>query len=335
MLISCLQKLRVKKMKTPMPMVRVLFDLILCRCLFCADAFLPMYTTDADLPSVQLVNKWEGPQTYMEDFYAGGDFPPDVASLRTPSHLTPGGTPGAVADEGGDFLTPEFLSPASPSAAAETEATGLLGGEREDARAEDVPIFSMPAEADNIEEIGLKMTNEPDTDISVLEDLYTGLQDDPLPEAASLIPLTPLAPVTDPTATVLDLHIRDSEPTQISAQGHLDWNDPPAFPAGRIASKPGHLTPVHAATKDSIELSPEVAASDVSDEEDEPESIGPIPLGTSDLDIPVDAPYDEDSVEDIGDQTIQGLPGELSADIVDILRDDALIGEGKSGHKTY
>ena len=276
---------------------------------------------DTDLPPVQLVDKWDGPRTYAEDFYAGGDLPPDVARLRTPSHLTPAHTPRAETDDMAEFLTPGVLTPKSPPAelASDTDV------EEADVGApprEDVSTFSMPPESEERSEPLVVEAEEQLQDDSALEDLYADLGDEPLPEAAQMIPPTPATPVTDPTAAVLDLHEHGSDAQLVSFKEHIDWSDRPAFSSGRPASSPGYLKSVDIAVSEerperapaaaSVELSPEQEILEISDDEDELGIDGPIPLGTSDLDIPMDATYDEDEAA----EDDFALPADLSPDFI-------------------
>ena len=48
----------------------------------------PELANDETLPTPEIRDHWEGPRTYAEDFYAGGDALPAGADV-TPSHLTP------------------------------------------------------------------------------------------------------------------------------------------------------------------------------------------------------------------------------------------------------
>ena len=83
---------------------------------------------------------------------------------------------------------------------------------------------------------------------------------------------------------------------------------------------------VPAPLQEDTELTPQQDVIEISDEEDEPETLGPIPLGTSDLDIPADAEYDDDeeSMDGEDDKTVEGLPEDFGDDIAAMLRGGTL-----------
>lgn len=302
--------------------------MLLIRVSLCTDQFIPEHEdVDDGLPPVQLTDKWDGPRTYAEDFYAGGDMPPMLASHRTPSHLTPGGTPSAVEDV--EFITPGVLTPESPPAKTEAfelehDAPGMTAVE--------APTFSMPMEpVEEAEEVGFTEGNE--LDESAIDDLYTDLREEPLPEATSILPPTPNIPGFAHFATS-----SDGRASQVLPQGHLDWNYPPAFVSGRPATAPGHLKTLSDVAAASASLIPDVGAHSnaepeilvISDDEEELDAIGPLPLGTSDLKNLANASYDNDAESRNNDGEVsESLPREFSTEIADMFKDGRLNADGK------
>jgi hypothetical protein len=64
-------------------------DTICANC-FSNQDFPPSTTQHQPSPLIDLPDPWQGPRTYAEDFYAGGDFSPqDVLNGVSPSSLTP------------------------------------------------------------------------------------------------------------------------------------------------------------------------------------------------------------------------------------------------------
>lgn len=204
--------------------------------------------------------------------------------------------------------------------------------------AEDVPTFSMPPESDD-EGRQEGKSDEGIRESADMDELYGDLEDDPLPEAADVAPPTPALTDVADKADVLDLPLR---PSQVSPKGHVDWNNPPAFPSGHRASGPGHLksppdTENHAAALPSpahAVSTPPQEILEISDDEDEdePETIGPLPLGTSDLEIPADAVYDDDEDVDADQglpEGIQGLSEDFDSDIIEMFGNSPLNTDGK------
>ena len=246
------------------------------------------------------------------------------------------------------MLTPESL-PADPDA-IEMPLHG-----HETAHSDEVPTFSMPVER----------TDGPDAqEASDVDQLYTDLRSGPLPEAADILTHNFSEGVED--QAMPELHDRASELPRISPHGHFDWNSPPAFTSGRLATGAGHLKTLSDIASSQSRASdstngraaeePEVLV--ISDDEDELDEVsGPLPLGTSDLDIPADAGYDDQDDED-GDEdgdddngndsvnederegsvgleegaeedAIQGLPEEFGPEIVDMLKNGQLNTDGE------
>ena len=180
---------------------------MLCGASFIADAYSPegISITTEEAQEVQLPDPWSGVRMYAEDYYSGGDL--RESDLRTrlpsPSHLTP------ADEELTDFLTPDAGTPEG----AAHRVTGT----------DDSSV-------------------EPRSDghqYSLMEELYHDV--------------AKKTPVRGRTGVDLTLELdEDAEEEQHLSGGshspsppkftsHVDWNWPPAFPAGRLASRAGHL----------------------------------------------------------------------------------------------
>ena len=180
---------------------------MLCGASFIADAYSPegISITTEEAQEVQLPDPWSGVRMYAEDYYSGGDL--RESDLRTrlpsPSHLTP------ADEELTDFLTPDAGTPEG----AAHRVTGT----------DDSSV-------------------EPRSDghqYSLMEELY--------PDVAKKTPVRGRMGV-DPTLE-LDEDAEEEQhlsggshsPSPPKFTSHVDWNWPPAFPAGRLASRAGHL----------------------------------------------------------------------------------------------
>lgn len=276
------------------------------------DEFLPESDqASEELPPVQIMDKWEGPRIYAEDYYAGGDMLPSVASAKTPSHLTPSGTPGIEYDEA-NFISPGVLTPKSPSAEFATPEAG--DGASEPASVDAVPTFAMPQEP--LEDTAVEATNG-----HLLFHATTHNQ--------------PVSVAYDSTGKTTALHERVFESPQVSPLGHVDWNEPPAFGSGRSATAPGHLKTLSDAGTSSLRLASSGAAGSstepevlvISDDDDEPEPMDPLPLGTSDLEIPADAAYGDEGREN-KEEMLQDFSNEIGAEIIDMFEDGRLDTDG-------
>lgn len=263
------------------------FDLHLIRMML-AEEFPPSQNTrelDVDLP-----DPWDGPRTYAEDFYSGGELRDDPTKL-TPTHLTP-------------RLTPQ--SPQEPEIISIDDS-------------DDEVVKKPEAEAERRSRTRSPIREE-DFDESSVNDLYAQLDEDD--EHSD-------EPVKATTSSVRDAspphtpHERSVEKPRPALTGHLDWNYPPAFP-GRMATKAGHLkTPPEdpipssdlAVPAQETKLEPdserrveeeeptqqqEHEILEISDDEDD--DVGPAPLGTSDLVIPDDQGEENAAGDDENDQ---------------------------------
>ena len=275
------------------------------------DEFPPRTQQSAER-DVDLSDPWDGPRTFAEDFYSGGELRGDSSKL-TPSHLTP-------------RLTPQFQAEA-PQAHKESEGPeviSILDSDEEDAEVE-------PPEPRTQEEDRRSHTRSPiqeeDFDESSVQELYAQLDED---EDEENHDEQHIQPTTS--------SIRDLSPPHVAPTGHVDWNNPPAFP-GKVATKPGHiLTPdneipssdpvepgldleqgseaeedVEAELDAVTDGNEEEEEEEEKEEEEEPEGeqvheileisddeeddVGPAPLGTSDLVIPDDREEVEETEE--------------------------------------
>ena len=192
--------------------------------------------TAAEAQEVQLPDPWSGPRMYAEDYYSGGDL--RESDLRTrlpsPSHLTP------AEEELTDFLTPDAGTPE--------------GASHRVAGPDEPPV---EARSDGHQ-------------YSLVEELYADVVK-AAPESERLgaeaaIELDEDAEEDHPLSGASD------SPSPPKFTSHVDWNWPPAFPAGRLASRPGHLQ--SPGTHEIVEIS-----------DDEVESpamlIAPLPLDRS------------------------------------------------------
>ncbi|TFY57401.1 hypothetical protein EVJ58_g7036, partial [Rhodofomes roseus] len=156
-----------------------------------------------DAHEVQLPDPWSGPRLYAEDYYSGGDI--RESDLRTrlpsPSHLMP------TENELAEFLTPDVGTPETPALQA-VEPDG-------DREAEHSKAFMDELYADLVDED--------------LEHMAHGAEVGPSAEGeAGDRPDSPELGSTD-------------SPSPPKFMSHVDWNWPPAFPDGRMATRPGHL----------------------------------------------------------------------------------------------
>ncbi|KZT72327.1 hypothetical protein DAEQUDRAFT_809209 [Daedalea quercina L-15889] len=223
---------------------------------------------------VDIPDSWQGPSTYAEDFYSGGDFifkggdatdphmlpteeDDEIVEIPGPLRGTPGVDSG-VAEETQDVQLPDPWS--GPRAYAEDY---YAGG---DMRESDVrtrlpsPSHLTPVDKELAEfltpEAGTPemapprmlgtdpVTTNPtevhDVELSrsLMDELYTDLVDeDPAGRGDS----------TDAMAAEVDAESdrpfsgSTDSPSPPKFTSHVDWNWPPAFPDGRLALRAGHL----------------------------------------------------------------------------------------------
>ncbi len=199
-------------------------------------------------PSVELLDPWDGPRTYAEDFYSGGEIPPNSAYL-SPSHLTPlATTPRDELDLGLDItllLTPETatVTPVVIDVGGDRELKFQFeaGGEGDVLvlgadEVENVPTFTMTDDT-GMEGAESHALHETDFDAPAFEDLYGSLGEEAAPEVRAE---AERVEETQPNDVVADL-ITPEVSLDTANRGHVDWNHPPAFLSGRAASGPGHL----------------------------------------------------------------------------------------------
>ncbi|THH01323.1 hypothetical protein EW026_g1348 [Hermanssonia centrifuga] len=198
--------------------------------------------------SVELLDPWDGPRTYAEDFYSGGEIPPNSAYL-SPSHLTPlATTPRDELDLGLDItllLTPETatVTPVVIDVGGDRELKFQFeaGGEGDVLvlgadEVENVPTFTMTDDT-GMEGAESHALHETDFDAPAFEDLYGSLGEEAAPEVRAE---AERVEETQPNDVVADL-ITPEVSLDTANRGHVDWNHPPAFLSGRAASGPGHL----------------------------------------------------------------------------------------------
>ncbi|KAI0079295.1 hypothetical protein K474DRAFT_688204 [Panus rudis PR-1116 ss-1] len=118
------------------------------------------------------------------------------------------------------------------------------------------------------------------------------------------------------------LHERGSSPPRMSPGGHVDWNYPPAFPGRTVKgrsdrSDPFEVGDIFATSHERQAHHEEQEILEISDDEEEDElDEGPLPLGTSDLDIApnVDNTLSDDELdanhdtEDVGSEARERTP---------------------------
>ncbi|KAI0692095.1 hypothetical protein BC835DRAFT_1358498 [Cytidiella melzeri] len=254
------------------------------------------------LPAVELLDKWEGPRVYAEDFYAGGDQPQKYMSTHTPSHLTPPpGSPKGLDDLGHTSDAPTSVGK-SNCVIGSPEVTEV---DDEDEDGEEIyeapPTFSMPTEEevramsrsglfDELQN-GATVSVDADEPVDFTSDLQQSIagraQSDELVSPAVHTPERP------PSARQFVPHDRSLSPIRVSPRGHLDWNNPPAFPTGIPISPSKSPRPRYnnvLLMDDVVEITDEYDEDDrgeeaQDDDEQDDDFVGPAPLGTSDLDI--------------------------------------------------
>lgn len=244
--------------------------------------FFPSVTQHQPSLPLELPDPWQGPRTYAEDFYTGGDFnAQDRLDGVSPSRLTP------VHDAHVDTLFPNTLQGDGPPVVPRAEFEPLVVNVdvTDEVLPDSSPPPSSPVEVhssrSHMDDYQLsdvrgihEKHEEPD---NILEHLYRDT--DSLEQQmnfASSFDEFHSGSLSAPQAY--------SKPTE-----HLDWNWPPAFPRGKFASRAGHLetSSPRQEVDDTKEAQDDVIDIDAehSEEEDESEEApeGPIPLGTSDL----------------------------------------------------
>lgn len=157
--------------------------------------------TNEDAQEVRLPDPWSGPRIYAEDYYSGGDLRESDLRTRLPSPSHL--TPAE--EELIDFLTPDAGTPEGVS--------HRIGG---------------PEKSTEVR------TDEPQ--FSLVDELYGDLEKD-----ASLSRVDAALEHDDDAEEDQPLSGASDSPSPPKFTSHVDWNWPPAFPAGRLASRPGHL----------------------------------------------------------------------------------------------
>ncbi|TBU23796.1 hypothetical protein BD311DRAFT_767691 [Dichomitus squalens] len=191
----------------------------------------------AEGEEIDIQDPWQGPSTYAEDFYSGGDMPTDV--------LEHGGNPHLLPTEDDIALTPEIHDPwEGPRTYAEdfyaggdvllTSADGVTPSHltpREDGEVYIPGISSVrhsaprsPGQKQDVVNLDAEQCAPSSQDAPVTE----RVQDETEPESTAQDAPEPI----DDTPR---------SPSPPSLNKHVNWNWPPAFP-GRVASGAGHLT---------------------------------------------------------------------------------------------
>ncbi|KAM5542874.1 hypothetical protein V8D89_003258 [Ganoderma adspersum] len=202
-----------------------------------------------DETEVDIEDPWQGPRTYAEDFYAGGDVAGEVLEHADGPHVLPTedendelvddfGQPPDVHDpwegprvyaedfySGGDILeggTPSHLTPRDEEP-LDIPGISSVRGE---------PSHSIPHDLVNLDTDDLLVIADERGVSPVVQPVLE--RDDELeyadqPQAAQeVIAETPRSP----------------SPPSPTLRSQVDWNWPPAFP-GRVATGPGHLADDH------------------------------------------------------------------------------------------
>lgn len=242
------------------------------------EAFPPVVSSES-LPPVELVDKWEGPRTYAEDFYAGGDQAEESLAWRTPSHLTPqAGTPSPMYPAGEEGspgavwanTAEAAVSPASPEVID-------VDDDEEELQPTVPPTFTMPLDEeganDGFAELYGDLAAGPDVSQPALR------QERNLPGTPKHTPpgSGPHTPEQGTPGSHLIPHDRSQSPTRVSPRGHVDWTYPPAFVNGRSVSE---------LKSPQARQDPELNTFVIDDDEETDDFIGPLPLGAGKSDIP-------------------------------------------------
>ncbi|KAI0057871.1 hypothetical protein BV25DRAFT_1862761 [Artomyces pyxidatus] len=215
----------------------------------------------------EVADPWDGPRTYAEDFYSGGDRispGPEV----TPSHLTPNPAspipiPGISADDDDFTITPGVLSP-------ETSPPREVINVDEDVGPSAIQGSSPPAdtEKDGLEDIYADLLVYPDA----------AMQPGPVQEEDREFAPSPATPhISRHTKGPATPEKSPIPAPHTPVSGDWDW-------LVRHVSHPGPTSPHVAETSAHVAGGSEDEADD--DDEDEDHEIwGAMPLGTSDLDV--------------------------------------------------
>jgi hypothetical protein len=241
-------------------------------------AEFPVQTESAVAVDVELVDPWEGPRTFAEDYYSGGD---RLAPGLTPNHLTPlTGSPAPA-------FVPDF--PTSPNTGADKDRLSFSAGVLSTS-----PLPKLPTivDSDGIDEllqygttVATSVNNEEGTGEPV-----AGSYSEPISVFGLLFPFL-LAIMSE---THVDVTVHAAEDTEAnvveSTEGvraikarftgeEISTSCPTKSNLGTKGRDPDR-------THEIISVPPsDDEHTDADGEEDEGEFIGLLPLGTSDLDI--------------------------------------------------
>ncbi|KAM5542869.1 hypothetical protein V8D89_003253 [Ganoderma adspersum] len=196
-----------------------------------------------DEAEVDIEDPWQGPRTYAEDFYAGGDVPGEVLEHADGPHVLPTEDENDVDDfaqppdvhdpwqgprtyaedfySGGDILEGETPSHLTPRDEEPLDIPGISS-------VRDEPSHSIPHDLVNLNgDDLLVIADEPGVSPALQPTME---RDDELEYA-------------DQPQTVQEVIAetpRSPSPPSPTLRSQVDWNWPPAFP-GRVATGPGHL----------------------------------------------------------------------------------------------
>ncbi|KAM5542871.1 hypothetical protein V8D89_003255 [Ganoderma adspersum] len=254
-----------------------------------------------DETEVDIEDPWQGPRTYSEDFYAGGDVAGEVLEHADGPHVLP-------TEDENDELVDDFAQPPDvhdPWQGPRTYAEDFYSGG--DILEGGTPSHLTPRDEEPLDIPGISsVRGEPSHSIPQDHDVVNLDADDLLviTDERGVSPVVQpvlerddeLEYANQPQAAqeVIAETPRSPSPPSPTLRSQVDWNWPPAFP-GRIATGPGHL----ADAQDGI-----VEISD--DEEDDvtPPDVGQpeltvrdtiaaddIPFGTTSDASPVSVPF--------------------------------------------
>lgn len=245
--------------------------------------FPPSVTQRQPSLSLELPDPWQGPRTYAEDFYTGGDFDAqDQLGGVSPSSLTP------VHDARVDTLFSNIVQNDGPlSGVSKTEPAVVNVDVTDEALPDSSPPPSSPVEVrssrSHVDDHQLSnvrgIHGEHEEPENILDHLYRDA-DSLSQDEEQMIFASSFDEFHSGSMSAPQAHSKSTE--------HLDWNWPPAFPRGKFASRAGHLETssprvgiddIEEAQDDVIDVDAEHEKEDGSEEALE----GPIPLGTSDL----------------------------------------------------
>ncbi|KAG1817924.1 uncharacterized protein BJ212DRAFT_114637 [Suillus subaureus] len=266
--------------------------------------FPPSITQRQPSLPLELPDPWQGPRTYAEDFYTGGDFnPQDQLNGVSPSSLTP------VHDAHVDTLLSNILQNDGPPG-PKTEPAVVNVDLTDEALPDSSPPPSSPVEGrssrSHVDDYQLSnvrgIHGEHEELDNILDHLYRDV-DNLSQDEQQMIFASSFDEFHSGSMSAPQTYSKPAE--------HLDWNWPPAFSRGKFASRAGHLetSSPRAGVDDIEEAQDNIIDVDAehNEEEDESEEApeGPIPLGTSDLGYNDEIHQEQDDRNGLGVEVVE------------------------------